>query len=199
MVFNKKVLDKRVDTPWRNVLKLSVDDKPEWRSLYKPPLSKRVGDIQWRLLHGAIAVNAFISVLNPNVTTECPFCLERETVFHSYLDCFRLKRLFSLLQNVFYSFYESFSIDVFIVGFKYVRKNRFICQCLNFVIGQAKLAVYMSRKNKIEMGSDQDINAMFLATVKSRILIDFHFYSSMDDLITFEMKWCENEALCSGC
>ncbi len=62
---------------------------------------------------------------------------------------------------------------------------------MNFVIGQAKLAIYMSRKNKIEMGSDQDINAMFLATVKSRILIDFHFYSSMDDLITFEMKWCE--------
>ncbi len=46
----------------------------------------------------------------------------------------------------------------------------------------------MSRKNKIEMGSDQDINAMFLATVKSRILIDFNFYSSMDDLITLEIK-----------
>ncbi len=60
LVFNEKVLDKRVDTPWRNVLKLSDDDKPEWRSLYKPPLSKRVGDIQWRLLHGAIAVNALI-------------------------------------------------------------------------------------------------------------------------------------------
>ncbi len=60
LVFNKKVLDKRVDTPWRNVLKLSDDDKPEWRSLYKPPLSKRVGDIQWRLLHGAIAVRVCV-------------------------------------------------------------------------------------------------------------------------------------------
>lgn len=197
LVFNKKMLDKRVDTPWRDVLKMCDADKPEWRSLYKPPLSKRVGDIQWRLLHGALAVNAFISVLNSDVTVECPFCLKRETVFHAYMDCFRLKSLFSLLHNLFDSFNESFSIDVFIVGFRYVRRKRFICQCLNFIIGQAKLAIYMSRKNKIELGVDQDINTLFLATVKSRILIDFHFYASMDDIITFQMKWCKNDALCS--
>lgn len=80
------------------------DDKPEWRSLYKPPLSKIIGNTQWRLLYGAIAVNAFISVLNSDVTAECPFCLKRETVFQFFLYCFRLKRLFSLLHNLFDSF-----------------------------------------------------------------------------------------------
>lgn len=165
--------------------------------MYKPPLSKRVGDIQWRLLHGALAVNAFISVLNSNVMAECPFCLKRETVFHAYMDCVILERLFNLLHNLFESFNEVFSIDIFIVGFKYVRNKRFICQCLNFIIGQAKLAIYMSRKNKVELGVDQDINALFLATVRSRILTDFHFYASMDDFLTFETKLCMNEALCS--
>lgn len=44
------------------VLGLGDEVKPEWRALYKPPLVKRVGDLQWRVLHGVIAVNAFISV-----------------------------------------------------------------------------------------------------------------------------------------
>jgi len=76
------VLSDKVDTQWHRVLSVEENVKPEWRSLYKPPLSKRAGDIQWRLLHCAIAVNAFISVLNPEVVADCPFCSKRETVFH---------------------------------------------------------------------------------------------------------------------
>ncbi len=47
--------------------KLDESTKPEWRSLYKTLLTKRTGDLQWRILHGAVVVNAFISVLNPEV------------------------------------------------------------------------------------------------------------------------------------
>jgi len=44
LILNKKTLDKRVDTPWRSVLKIGDEVRPEWRVLYKPPLSKRTGD-----------------------------------------------------------------------------------------------------------------------------------------------------------
>ncbi len=54
--FNKNFLRNRVDTPWRVVLHLGDNVKPEWRALYKSPLSKKVGDLQWRILHGTIAV-----------------------------------------------------------------------------------------------------------------------------------------------
>ena len=40
------------------------DVKPAWRGLYKPPLTKSVADLQWRLLYGAVAVNAFLTVIN---------------------------------------------------------------------------------------------------------------------------------------
>ncbi len=53
--FNKNV-NKKVDTPWRGYFKLNMDKKPEWRALYKPPLTKKTGDLQWRVLHGAVAV-----------------------------------------------------------------------------------------------------------------------------------------------
>ncbi|KAK3575576.1 hypothetical protein QTP86_030436 [Hemibagrus guttatus] len=51
-VLNKKKLSGRVDTPWRSVLGFNGDVKPEWRALYKPPLTKRAADLQWRILHG---------------------------------------------------------------------------------------------------------------------------------------------------
>ncbi|KAK3530052.1 hypothetical protein QTP86_010789 [Hemibagrus guttatus] len=50
-VLNKKKLSGRVDTPWRSVLGFNDDVKPEWRALYKPPLTKKAADLQWRILH----------------------------------------------------------------------------------------------------------------------------------------------------
>ncbi|KAL7827968.1 hypothetical protein AOLI_G00311200 [Acnodon oligacanthus] len=55
-VLNKKRRHSRSDTPWRDVFNLSDDVKPEWTALYKTPLTKKVADLQWRMLHGAAAV-----------------------------------------------------------------------------------------------------------------------------------------------
>ena len=33
--------------------------KGSWRSLYKLPIEKRTGDLQWRIVHGAIATNRY--------------------------------------------------------------------------------------------------------------------------------------------
>lgn len=194
---NQKGLNQKVDTPWRSVLGLGNEVKPEWRALYKPPLVKRVGDLQWRVLHGILAVNAFISVIRPEVSSNCPFCFERETVFHAFMNCPRLIVFFSVLERLFECFNVTFSMKVFIFGFKYVKKHRPVCQLLNFILGQAKMAIYMSRKNKIECGQDQDIAAVFAALVKSRLLIDFHFYKVTENVQLFEDTWCLNGVLCS--
>lgn len=83
-LLNKGKLSGRVDTPWRARLFLSDEVKPVCGALYKLPLTKRVGDLQWRVLHGAVAVSAFVFVVNPNVNDSCPFCTTRETVFHCF-------------------------------------------------------------------------------------------------------------------
>lgn len=97
--FNQKGLHQKVDTPWRDALKLTDNVRPEWRA--KPPLTKKTADIHWRVLHGIIAVNAFVSILNPDSSQDCPFCPERETVFHCFVHCFRLKPLFEMLKKTF--------------------------------------------------------------------------------------------------
>ncbi|KAK0143962.1 Transposon TX1 uncharacterized protein [Merluccius polli] len=129
---NRDKLNGRIDTPWRSHFDLRGSG-PAWRSLYKQPLTKRHGDLQWRILHGAVAVNAFICVVNVEVEDRCPFCTERET-------------------SVFTVFTEVFTKEVFICGFKYTRQKKEKSQLLNFVLGQAKMAVYVSRKRRVDGG-----------------------------------------------
>ncbi len=54
------------------------------------------------VLHGIIAVNAFISILNPTVQDKFPFCIDRESIFHCFTaHCERLRSLFVLLETIF--------------------------------------------------------------------------------------------------
>ncbi len=184
-------------TPWRTVFKLSSTTRPEWRALYKPQLTKRAVDLQWQILHGIIAVNAFISVLNPDVSNECPFCFQRETVFHTFVYCSSLQPLFDGLQNLFNCFNENFSVQTFILCFKYVQKRKHECQLLNFILGKAKMAIYICRRDQIEQRFDHNVERVFAAMIKSRLLIDFHFDKAMDSLNMFERIWCLRGALCS--
>ncbi len=62
-----------------------------------------------------------------------------------------------VLRNLFGCFNETFSMEMFVFGAKYVRRKHYDCQLLNFIWGQAKLAVYTSRKNKIEQKSGHDV------------------------------------------
>ncbi len=118
-VLNKCKLDWRVDMVWREELDADSGVKPVWRVLYKPPLKKRTGDLQWRTLHGAIAISAFISVINPTISRDCPFCGEIETVFHCIYECKRFCKLFDVVENVFRWFDERWSKTAFILGVGY--------------------------------------------------------------------------------
>ena len=82
---NKNELHERVDTSWRSHLHLGGDVKPARRGL----LTKRVADLQWRLLHGAVAVSAFLIVINRGVSDVCPLCPHKDIVFHCFSECVR--------------------------------------------------------------------------------------------------------------
>ncbi len=195
--FNKKALNRKIDTPWRTVLGLDEVFMPNWKTFYKPPLIKKIGDLQWRILHCIIAVNAFISVLNPNVSQQCPFCSHRETVFHAFMHCYRLKPLFEVLKKLFELFGETFSMQNFIFGVKYSRRRQRECQLLNFILGKSKMAIYISRKDKIEQNQEFNLVSIFRAMVKSRLLIDFSFYKATSCIEMFENIWCFGGVLCS--
>ena len=53
-------------------------------------INQKMGDFQQRGLCGIVPMNNFISVLNPEVTQDCPFCSQRETVFHAFSTWFEI-------------------------------------------------------------------------------------------------------------
>lgn len=72
-----------------------------------------------------------------------------------------------------------------------------IASCLIFFFGQAKLAIYLSRKNFIEKKSGYEVTVLFSSLVKSRILVDFNFFKAVNGLFSFDLKWCSKGALCT--
>ena len=54
------------ETKWSVVFGTGFSPKGCWRSLYKPPIDKRSGDLQWRILHGAIATNRYLAHVDPS-------------------------------------------------------------------------------------------------------------------------------------
>lgn len=45
-----------------------------WRYLYKLPINKRTGDLQCRIIHGAIATNKHVAHIDPYQSVDFPFC-----------------------------------------------------------------------------------------------------------------------------
>ncbi len=194
---NKNGLSNRPPTVWTERLAGETGPSPQWRIFYKPPLKKRTADLQWRILHGAIASNAFISVLNPAVFNKCPFCDLRETVFHVFTECKRLAEFFTLLTLVFSLFGVKFSERVFIMGAGYKKTNREKWQLLNFLSGEAKMAIYVSRKNRVENREGQEARSVWLCNIRARLWLEYRFFKHIGDLNTFRQRWCYKDLICS--
>lgn len=101
---------------------------PRWGILHKPSFKKTTADLQWRILHGAIPWNAFISVVNPAVNL-----LARDIFLFV---CFLFYR--DILSNKIYLWYTG-----------YDKRNPKRCTTPELT-SEAKMAIYVSRKNKIE-------------------------------------------------
>lgn len=100
-------------------------------------------------------------------------------MFHCFSECSRLCNFFALLQQPFIMFEEVFTKKMFILGYRYSQKYRQKCQLFNFVLGQAKMAIYISRRNKVDWSLDCDASILFVRMMKARLKVDFDFYMSI--------------------
>ncbi|CAI5657091.1 unnamed protein product [Oreochromis niloticus] len=95
-VLNRGLLAGVLESRWSGVLAPGSSPRGSWRSLYKPPIEKHSADLQWRIVHGAVATNRYVAHMDPRTGTHCLFCLTEETLQHLWLGCW-LAGLFSLL------------------------------------------------------------------------------------------------------
>lgn len=59
------------------------------------------------------------------------------------------------------------------------------------------MAMYISRRNRINNIHGQDGELLFKAFIRSRISVEFKYYKEMHDLDTFVLQWCFNEVFCT--
>ncbi|XP_035990392.1 mucin-3A isoform X4 [Fundulus heteroclitus] len=192
-IMNKRTLRNRPVSVCRDKL---GGQRPQWRILYKPPVRKWTGDLQWRILHGAIATNSFLSIISPGVLNVCPFCGLSESVFHVFMECVRLMGFFSLLTRCFSLFGVVFTNAVFINGVHYSRATKAKSQMLNFLIAEAKMAIYISRRDKLQAGHHLDAVALWKCNVKARVRLEFHFHRATQNMDDFMQLWGFNKILC---
>lgn len=60
------------------------------------------------------------------------------------------------------------------------------------------MAVYVSRRRKVEEGETISPVPVCVGLIRSRISLDFSFYRSSGDLDSFRDMWCYQSVLCDA-
>ncbi|CAM4577098.1 unnamed protein product [Lepidochelys kempii] len=175
------------DTKWRDLLPPLEGEQPRWASLYSTLVLRPVGDISWRLLHGAVSTGTYLVRFTP-IPDTCPFCGVRETLAHVYLECARLQPLFQLLTNLLLHFWLHFSPHLFIYALpiRGLTKSRDLL--VNLLLALAKTAIYKTRERRLANRVSCDCGAVFRSSVRSRIWAEFLWAASTDSLDAFEER-----------
>lgn len=164
--------------------------------MYKKPIEKRSGDLQWRISHWILATNRYKVHLNSLQGEECLFCGLPETVFHIFIGCTRLLGILDVLKDLSHNFGFIFTNSFFIFGPKYSASNKSKIVLINVLFGKAKMAIWLTRKRKMQFNSDTDPLNMFRALVKSRLVMEYKYYELVNDTDSFFYVWGVGNILC---
>uniref|UniRef100_A0A4W5P160 Reverse transcriptase domain-containing protein n=1 Tax=Hucho hucho TaxID=62062 RepID=A0A4W5P160_9TELE len=193
--FNIRKLQDLPETKWTNFVESGASPKGCWRTLYKKPIEKRSGDLQWRISHWILATNRYKVHLN-SLQEECLFCGLPETVFHIFIGCTRLLGILDVLKDLSHNFGFIFTNRVFIFGPKYSASNKSKIVLINVLFGNAKMPIWLTRKRKMQFNSDTDPLTMFRALVKSRLVMEYKYYELVNDTDSFFYVWGVGNILC---
>ncbi|CAM5091638.1 unnamed protein product [Eretmochelys imbricata] len=186
----------RPDTKWWDLLPPLEGEQPRWASLYSTLVPRPVGDISWRLLHGAVSTGMFLTQFTP-IPDTCPFCNVRETLAHVYLECARLQPLFRLLTNILLRFWVHFSPHLFIYTLPIRGPTKSRDLLVNLLLALAKTAIYKTRERRLAHETSCDCRAFFRSSVHSRNRAEFLWAASTNSLDAFEERWALSGVLCS--
>ncbi|KAL6484037.1 hypothetical protein MHYP_G00089100 [Metynnis hypsauchen] len=195
-VLHRNSLDGLKESRWLRLLAPASSPQGSWRSLYKPPFEKRTGDLQWRIVHGAVTTNRHVSHIDPTIGSECPFCGREEAVEHLFLHCVRLTGLLNLLKAWCCDLGILWTDSLYVFGPKYVAAYREKLCLLNFLIGQGKLAVWLTRKNKLQGSGTLDPELLLRAAVRIRLRIEYADFKTTHNLPAFHRVWGQGGVLC---
>ncbi|KAI4888622.1 hypothetical protein NFI96_007412 [Prochilodus magdalenae] len=87
----------------------------------------------------------------------------------------------------------TFTFGLFILGPKYTFDQRFRSCLINFVFAQAKLAIWLTRRNRIRGHGLTEPDLLLKSLISARVKLDFAYFNSVTDHMTYEtmcLSWC---------
>ncbi|KAK9533203.1 hypothetical protein VZT92_008342 [Zoarces viviparus] len=104
----------------------------------------------------------------PLLATTCPEKLtlhkaDKKTLYFNCVKGTNRKGLCNRLPTVW----------VFIMGAAYKKAGKEKWQLLNYLSGEAKMAIYLSRKNRVEIREGQEARSVWLCNIKARLWLEF--------------------------
>ncbi len=68
---------------------------------------------------------------------------------------------------------------------------------LNFLSGSAKLAIWLTRKNRVQNVGSVDPVPVLEGLLKARIRVEHAYYRMTDNMLAFRQIWAVGGVLCS--
>ena len=105
-------------------------------------------------------------------------------------------RHFYVLTRVFNLFGVIFTAPVFICGVGFKKTEKAKCRLQNVLIGEAKMSIYLTRRDRLQGGPTLDPVILWKYNVKARLRLEFCFHRITGNIDVFEQQWAHEELLC---
>ena len=76
-------------SPWNSILNTDIPPNEIYGHVYEKPQSMHEGDLNWRILHGAISTAKFCFRSGYERSDLCPYCGKQEDLTYLFLSCKR--------------------------------------------------------------------------------------------------------------
>jgi len=113
-----------------------------------------------------------------------------------YFFCGRLEALVSQIEDRCKILGEVFSSVFFIYGPKYNRTRKQIHLMLNFLFGQAKMAIWLSHKSKLYGVGSTDAVPILKGLIYK---VEYAYYQLIKDMEFFNYTWGVEKCFCEIC
>jgi len=70
------------------------------------------------------------------------------------------------------------------------------CQLLNFLVGEAKVSIYLTRRDRLQGGSTLDVVTLWRYNVKAGLRLEFCFHRVTGNVDVFAHQWAHEGLLC---
>ncbi len=160
------------------------------QSVYKPPISKKEGDVQYRLLHKILPSQEVLHYIDRTLPKTCGWCgpSERGTLLHLFFQCPSIQPALNLLHRCLRQLLPELTLtfETYWCLIHHGRgRQREKVDLANYLIVSFKASVYWLYVHS----NFKDCLETWKYRIKSKILVEHRYYQLQNNVPLFLKKW----------